>query len=237
MKFKKTAVILKISNENFEEIVKKAVKSIKEGKVLVCPTDTVYGLLADATNKEAVSKLFKVKKRQIKKPIPIFIRNIKMAEKLAVINQEQEIFLKKVWPGKTTAVLKRRQGIKIFGMGKKTIALRIPNYKFLNALIEKINRPLTGTSANISRKPASTNIKGVIRQFAEAVASSHTEPSDSWVRREKKTKFSATASAKASAFENQEYQPDLIIDDGNLKKAKPSKVIDLTGKKPKILRK
>ena len=135
MKFKKTAVILKISNENFEEIVKKAVKSIKEGKVLVCPTDTVYGLLADATNKEAVSKLFKVKKRQIKKPIPIFIRNIKMAEKLAVINQEQEIFLKKVWPGKTTAVLKRRQGIKIFGMGKKTIALRIPNYKFLNSLI------------------------------------------------------------------------------------------------------
>ncbi|MFH1462653.1 MAG: L-threonylcarbamoyladenylate synthase [bacterium] len=187
--------------------IREAVKLIKEGKVLVCPTDTVYGLVADAANKKAVEKIFKIKKRKKEKPIPIFIRNLKQAKTLAQISKDQEKFLKKAWPGKVTAVLTRRQdtgsrGKKIYGIDKRTIALRIPKYKLINQLLEKVNCPLTGTSANISGKPASTKIKEV-----------------------------------ASQFKNQKFQPDLIINEGNLKPSKPSKVIDLTSSKPKILRK
>ncbi|MDP1538608.1 MAG: L-threonylcarbamoyladenylate synthase [bacterium] len=196
------------------ETINKIVKEIKKGKVIVCPTDTVYGLIADATNKKAVNRLFKIKKRPKTKPIPIFVKDLKMARELAKINKKQEKFLKSAWPGKVTAVLERTllrpsgfggQGktrIRLYGVAKETIALRIPKYELLLSLAKQLNRPLTGTSANISGKLASTKIKEVLQQF-----------------------------------QNQKHQPDLIIDIGNLKPAKPSTIIDLTGSDPKILRK
>lgn len=184
------------------QIVKTTAKLIKQGKVIVCPTDTVYGLIADATNKKAVGKIFKIKKRRIKKPIPIFVKNLKMAKKLVKIDKNQERILKSVWPGKVTVVLKRKKTkIKLYGVDKRTIALRIPKYKLVTELLKKLNLPLTGTSANISGKPLSTKIKEVVAQF-----------------------------------KNQRYQPDLIIDTGNLPKSKPSIVLDLTILPPKILR-
>lgn len=178
------------------------VKSIKQGEVVVCPTDTVYGLLADATNEKAVKKLLKIKKRRTQKPIPIFVKDLKTAKRLAQINKNQEKFLRKVWPGKVTIVLKRKNKLpKILFAERKTIGLRIPDYKIINQLLFIINHPLTGTSANISGKSPSTKIKEVISQF-----------------------------------KNQKFQPDLIIDAGNLKPGKPSTVLDLTILPPKILR-
>lgn len=141
------------------------IEAIKQGKVIVCPTDTVYGLIADATNKKAVERIFKIKKRIPEKPMPIFVKSIRAAKKLAQMSKKQEDFLRKSWPGKVTVVLKRRGGTKIFGIDKKTIGLRIPKYKIINILLEKTDKSLVGTSANISGKPASTKIKEVLKQF------------------------------------------------------------------------
>lgn len=160
--------ILKISQNNFKKIIKKVLKLIKERTVIICPTDTVYGLIADAANKKAVKKIFKIKKREKGKPIPIFVRDIKTAKKLALVNKKQEKFLKKVWPGKITVVLKRKKDCNLpeeLFSGKKTIGLRIPNYKLVNELLKKTNKPLTGTSANISGNPPSIKIKEVLKQF------------------------------------------------------------------------
>lgn len=197
----KETKILKISSKNFKEVVKEIIKFIKKGKILVLPTDTVYGLITAATNKKAVEKLFKIKKRTFGKPIPIFVKNIKAAKEIVFIDKDQEKFLKKVWPGRVTVVLKKKKKIKIFGVKSETIGLRIPKYRLINTLFKKINLPLTGTSANLSGTPASGNIKEVLIQFKD-----------------------------------QKYQPDLIIDAGNLPKRKPSKIIDLTVLPPKILR-
>jgi len=195
------------------ETINKIAKEIKKGKVIVCPTDTVYGLITDATNKKAVDRLFKIKKRPKTKPIPIFVKDLKMARELAKINKKQEKFLKSAWPGKVTAVLERtplrpsgfggqrKTRIRLYGVAKETVALRIPKYELLISLARQLNRPLTGTSANISGQLASTKIKEILQQF-----------------------------------QNQKHQPDLIIDIGNLKPAKPSTIIDLTGSEPKILR-
>lgn len=194
--------ILKVKQRNLKTIVKIMVKSIKQGEVVVCPTDTVYGLLADATSEIAVKKLLKIKKRKTQKPIPIFVKDIKTAKKLAYINNQQEKFLKKVWPGKVTVILRpKRKFPKGIGKPKKEIGLRAPNYKIINQLLLIINRPLTSTSANISGKPPSTKIKEVLKQF-----------------------------------KNQEHQPDLIIDAGNLPKSKSSTVLDSTIWPPKTLR-
>jgi len=194
------------------KIINQVVQELKKGKVIICPTDTVYGLIADATNKKAVEKIFKIKKRPKSKSLPIFVKDFKMAKKLAEIDKNQEKFLKKAWPGKTTAVLKLKIEnslkienckLKIYGIGKNTVALRIPDYKLINALLKKLNHPLAETSANISGRPPSVNIKEVLEQFT---------------------------------LRRAEGQPDFIIDVGDLPKNKPSKVIDLTQSPPKVLR-
>lgn len=155
--------IVKISSKNLNE----AVRVIKKGGVVVCPTDTVYGLVADAKNKTAVKNIFEIKKRSFKKPLPIFIKDLKMAKALAKIDKKQEKIIKKCWPGKVTVILKAK--LTKFPKGiiskDKEIGLRNPDYKFLNILLEKLDRPLAETSANISGKRASTKIKEVLKQF------------------------------------------------------------------------
>src|SRR5882672_5112970 len=108
------------------EIIKQSQKALtralfvlKNGGVVICPTDTVYGFLADAGNKKAVDKIYKIKKRPKSKPLPVFVANMKMAREVAEINARQEKILKKRWPGKYTFVLKKKNS-------KGTIALRIP---------------------------------------------------------------------------------------------------------------
>ncbi|MBU0476573.1 Sua5/YciO/YrdC/YwlC family protein, partial [Patescibacteria group bacterium] len=125
---------------------------------------------------------------------------IEMAKKFTKIDKEQEEFLKLVWPGRVTIVLKRKKR-KLYGVAPDTIALRIPDYEAVNFLLEKLNLPLVGTSANISGKLASGNIKEILNQF-----------------------------------KGKKYQPDLVIDAGNLPKRKPSTVLDLTVWPPSILR-
>jgi len=187
--------ILNVSSRSIE----KTVKTIKKGGVVIFPTDTVYGLLADAMNKKSVEKIFKIKKRKKEKWLPLFIEDLKSAKKVAEINKKQERFLKSVWPGKTTVVLKRKKGIKLYGVDKETIALRIPDYPLLDRILRVINKPLAQTSANISGKKPLDDVKKIINQFRE-------------------------------------IKPDLIVSAGKLKSGKPSKVIDITGSKPKTLR-
>lgn len=195
--------IVRLNSKNFKEIVNIAVKIIKKDGAVICPTDTVYGLLADATSEKAVKKVFKIKKRSFDKPLPVFIKDLKMAQVLAEISKNQEKILKRFWPGQMTVILIAQPRLR--GWAKLTqnnkIGIRIPDYKLIKDLLEKIDKPLTGTSANISGKLASTKIKQVINQF-----------------------------------KNKKIKPDLIIDAGNLPQSQASTVIDLTLKKPKVLR-
>jgi len=158
---------LRILPKNLKEVIRKTIEVIMNGGIVVCPTDTVYGLIANAKDKIAVKRVFEIKKRSFEKPLPVFIKNLEMAKSLANIDGKQEKILKKFWPGKLTVILKAKpiefpQGI----LSKdKKIGLRIPNYKFLNLLLREIGRPLTSTSANISGKSASVDIREVSKQF------------------------------------------------------------------------
>ena len=179
--------------------VNKIIEALNAGRVIIFPTDTVYGFLADAGNKKAVGKIYKMKKRAKLKPLPVFIRDLKMALDVAEINKDQVKKIKKYWPGKYTFILKRKKGLKIFDGAKSTIALRIPKHNLLNNLLKKINKPLVQTSVNISDKPPLFKISDIIEQFGG--------------------------------------HNILLADVGNLKKSHPSKIVDLTNDKIKILRK
>jgi len=147
-----------------KELIVKSVNILKKGGVVIFPTDTVYGFLADASNKKAVEKIFKIKNRPKKKPLSLFVKDIKMAKELALVDNFSIKFLKKYWPGKYTFVLKSKKA-KIYGVKKDSIALRIPNYKPLNDILNNIKRPLVQTSVNISGKEPLNNIEEILKEF------------------------------------------------------------------------
>ena len=177
----------------------KAIEAIKKGEVFICPTDTVYGFLADATNKKAVNKIFKIKKRAKSKPLPLFVSSIKVAKEIAEISKKQEKILKKYWPGKYTFVLERKPKVKLYGVDSKTIALRLPRNNFLQGLLKEISVPLVQTSVNISGKDPFYKIEDIKKEFGGSNL--------------------------------------LLIDAGDIKKSKSSKILDITEEKIKVLRK
>ncbi|MCD6177911.1 threonylcarbamoyl-AMP synthase [bacterium] len=160
--------VLKLSPKNLQKMAHYLGEEIKKGKVAVVPTDTVYGLTADATNQKAIAKIIKIKKRQSNKPLPVFVKDLKMAKRVALIDKKQTKILKKIWPGKVTAILMRKKNSLLpstLFAGKKTIGLRIPDYKLINLLLDILNIPLIGTSANLSGGPEPVKIKEILDQF------------------------------------------------------------------------
>ena len=156
---------IKISKNNFEETVDRAVEVLGNGGVVVVPTDTVYGLAADAGNEKAVKKVFEIKGRAEDKKLPVFVSSFEMLGQNSVLMSEPSSdrkggfgsFLKKAWPGKITCVLKTKGG--------GTIAVRMPNYELVLSIIEKFGGPITGTSANVTGKPEHTKIDELIAEF------------------------------------------------------------------------
>lgn len=161
--------IIKIDPENLRASqygIEKAAELIWRGGIAVIPTDTVYGLAADATNEQAVRKIFKIKKRPETKPLPLVVRDLAMVKKVAYVNSRLERILSLIWPGPITVLLEKKHNLpEPVTAGRKTIGLRIPDYKITHLLIESLGRPITATSANISGKEPSTKIEEVVDQF------------------------------------------------------------------------
>ena len=122
--------------------VEEIVRRLKEGRIVEIPTDTVNGLICDYHNKEAEEEIFRIKKRPREKILPIFVSSIEEVKKLVPVSARQEKFLRKVWPGKVTCVLKKDVG-----------GFRIPDDKLVLEILEKLGGPLLQTSANISGEP------------------------------------------------------------------------------------
>lgn len=205
-------------NKDYAEVVQTAVSVLSSGGTIVYPTDTLYGLGANALDEKAVEKIFKIKNRSFSKPLPIIVKNMIWAKELAFINYRTEEMLNKVWPGagvfnavvangafaagKITAVLPKKDIVPdILTAGLKNIGMRIPDYVFTDKLLGQFGYPVTSTSANISGEEPDNNIEKII-----------------------------------SMFEKREFRPDLVIDAGILSKSEPSTILDLTASTPKILR-
>lgn len=165
--------ILKVNPENLresEEAVVEAAKTMLSGGTVVFPTDTVYGLGCDATNAAAVGKIFLVKERVKNLPLSIIVRDMEMAKKVAIIDKRLGRALPLVWPGAVTVILLRKYKLpEILTAGKRTLGLRIPDYKLTHLLSENMGRPYVATSANISGEQATTKISRVIAYFEEKI--------------------------------------------------------------------
>lgn len=165
--------IIKVDPENLRASqygVEKAKDFILRGGVVIAPTDTVYGLVADATDEYAARRVFKIKQRAQTKPLPVIVRDAEMAGQLACIDKRLEGILSMIWPAAVSVVLRKKFNLpEIVTAGKNTIALRYPDYKLLHYLIQSVGKPLIATSANISGLQPSTKINDVVGQFRAAL--------------------------------------------------------------------
>lgn len=163
--------ILKVNPENLresEEAIVEAARIMLDGGTVIFPTDTVYGLGCDATNEAAVRKIFRLKRRDGKKPLSIIVRDLEMVKKVAFVDRKLERVLKSVWPGAVTVILWRRHKLPdVLTAGQEKIGLRIPDYKFTFCLSENMGRPYVATSANLAGEPPTTKIADILNYFNE----------------------------------------------------------------------
>lgn len=146
-------LFVKHSNQN--EVIGQTCEVLQKGGLVVFPSDTVYGLLVDATNKKAVEKLLEFKKRPKGKPISMFTDGFNMMQKYVEILPEQLKRLKHILPGSYTIVLpSRHQTSELLEAENGSMGVRYVNYPYVQHLIEAFGRPTTATSANTSgRRP------------------------------------------------------------------------------------
>ncbi len=139
--------------------IKLAARSLLNGKTIIIPTDTVYGIAADATNEIGVENIFKIKKRPKTYPLILFVKSINEAKKYAHFSDIEEFLAAHYWPGPLTLIL-RKKNRNIYNGDKRLakIGIRIPKNKVVMNLLKIINKPLATTSANIHQEKNSNNI-------------------------------------------------------------------------------
>ncbi len=152
--------VVKIDPEDIDlEKIRQAAGIIKKGGIVGFPTETVYGLAADFANKQAVKRIFELKKRPKDKPLTVQIRDISRLEEIASdISPFAYQLMGSFWPGPLTLVLRAKAG--------GTVGVRIPANKVARALIEESNTALVAPSANLSGEPEAKTAEQVLGTFA-----------------------------------------------------------------------
>lgn len=135
--------------------IERAAAAIRRGKIVAIPTDSLYSLVADPFNLHAVGKVFAAKGREYSRSLPLFVRDILMAEELASeLNSRFFVLARRFWPGPLTIIVpaSAKLPLKVTGNTGR-LALRQPNSLVATALLEALDQPLISTSANISGQP------------------------------------------------------------------------------------
>jgi L-threonylcarbamoyladenylate synthase len=156
-------------NEDDLEI---AAKLLRDGKIVGIPTETVYGLGADATNSKAVESVFKVKGRPADNPLIVHISGMDMLERIALDIPDLAYKLaEKFWPGPLTMVLKKRDTIPgVTSGGLDTVGIRMPSHPIIKRIIELAEIPIAAPSANISGYPSPTTAEHVMNDMAGKIS-------------------------------------------------------------------
>ena len=162
---------LDFRNKNDFEALRIPANIIKNGGIVVFPTETVYGIGTNGLNKEAVKKLYKIKRRPLNKPISLLVSDFKMIDIIAKnITEVEYKIMRKYFPGPLTIILKKKDIVpSIVSGGEKTIGVRMPKDEITRKLIEYAEVPIAAPSANISGNPSGTKIEKILNEFQEDV--------------------------------------------------------------------
>lgn len=167
-----SAEVVKISPEKPDpRAVRYAAEFIRRGELIAIPTDTFYGIAADPFNLAAVERIYRVKGRPETRALPILVNSVEQAVMLArdvpgTFFQLASHF----WPGPLTVLLDAASHIpRKVTAGTRRVAVRWPKSPVVEALIEFINAPITGTSANVSGLPACSSTRQLLEQLGDRI--------------------------------------------------------------------
>lgn len=157
-------MISSIDKDNIDlEELKKHAKLLSEGKTVIFPTETVYGLGANALDEDAVKKIYEAKGRPSDNPLIVHIHEKEQVHELAKdINDNAKIVMDRFWPGPITIILNKKDIVpKTTSGGLDTVAIRMPSHKIAKEIIKQSGVPIAAPSANISGRPSPTKAQHV----------------------------------------------------------------------------
>ena len=154
------------------KVIQQAYEILSNGELLAIPSETVYGLGADATSDSAISKIYKLKKRPHINPLILHVSSIHMVEQFAETNPLFYLLSNYFWPGPLTMILNQKKNNNISELATSnlsSVAVRLPDNKIFQNIIEKFNNPIAAPSANISGHISPTNPYHVYEDFGEEI--------------------------------------------------------------------
>lgn len=155
-----------------EEELKNCVNIIKNGGIVIFPTDTVYGMGCNVWNEEAIKRIFEIKNRNYNKPMNVLCSDWKDIQSLTLeISEKEKQIIHKYMPGACTLIItkKKKEVSDILRAGLNTVAVRIPDNPIAIELIKKCGFPIVATSTNISGKKDMTEIDEIVTEFKDKV--------------------------------------------------------------------
>ncbi|MEI6532951.1 MAG: L-threonylcarbamoyladenylate synthase [Candidatus Roizmanbacteria bacterium] len=151
-----------------ENSLQEIVKMLEAGELVIIPSDTVYGLIADATNKGAIEKLYRFKERVAGKPVSVFVDSFEMLEQHVLINRSQGELLRRLLPGPYTVVLPSKHNlVKDIESESGTLGIRIPKYPLIHEIVSTLGKPVTATSANKAGSPPHHSFSSLMNHISK----------------------------------------------------------------------
>jgi len=161
---KMETIIIKLGKKNPAQALREAVQVLEKGGIIIFPTETSYGVGADALNQNAVEKVHEAKKQPHGKPISVVVADLKQAEQIADINEEAKALAKRFFPGPLTIIAPEKNVPK--NLTQNGIAFRVSSNKFAGELCRVFGKPITATSANIHGQEPIFSGKTAIEKFS-----------------------------------------------------------------------
>jgi len=231
-----------IKKEEIDNKIEEVGKEIKKGNLVLFPTETVYGIGANALSEEATKKIFAAKGRKADNPLIVHISNVDMIYDIVEkIGEVEKKLIDAFWPGPLTIIFKRKDKeiiSDIVTAGLDTVGIRMPSNEIAKMLIEYSGVPIAAPSANVSGKPSGTNIDDIIDEFMGKVSYIIDDGFvdigiESTVVKVVDDKVHILRPGKITAEQIKELIGSAIIDDNVLEKYTSKKIVSSPGMKYK----
>ena len=157
---------VELSPDTLTDVIEQASTMLRQGGVILYPTDTLYGLGADAFSDKAVDTIYAIKGRDEKKPIHCIVSDIAMAEEYAEVTNDARLLFERLLPGGLTVILRKRKNVRGgIARGIETIGIRIPHNDFCIQLAGAFGEPFTATSANLAGHEHQWSVEAILKQL------------------------------------------------------------------------
>mgnify|MGYP001159610836 CR=1 FL=1 len=163
--------VLVCPDELASGIIDRVANAVSEGQIIVCPTDTLYALVADSKNLTAMERIYAIKSRSTQQPLPLIAANVQqVSEQVGALSQLGERLASTFWPGPLTLIV---PALTALGDQCKaadgSVAVRVPDQDFTREVVSEVGHPVTATSANVSGDIAVSRIEDLTQEIRDGV--------------------------------------------------------------------